>query len=231
MVVAAMTAVGPIPAPVPTPAPTPALARPVGASAPPPPSRATAPVTPVPPVQPALGPKARENLLRADVARGQGAGELTPDEQAVVDALAARDAEVRRHEEAHARVGGQYAGAPSYDYQTGPDGQRYAVGGSVPIDVAPVPDDPEATIAKMEVVKAAALAPAEPSGQDRAVAATADRQRLAAMAELAAQRRDEAGAGAAAETTADGGAAGPSVAQLVAALDAAGRAPTASRLV
>ena len=116
---------------------------------------------------------------------------LTQAEEDLVDDLRARDAEVRRHEEAHARVGGQYAGQPSYSFQTGPDGKRYAIGGEVPIDVAPVPDDPEATIAKMSVVKRAALAPAEPSGQDRRVAALADSQSLEAQAQLNAQRLED----------------------------------------
>ena len=126
--------------------------------------------------------------------RGQsevGADGLTQAERDQVAKLRARDAEVRRHEEAHARVGGQYAGQPSYSYQTGPDGKRYAIGGEVPIDVSPIPGDPEATIDKMGVVKRAALAPAEPSGQDRRVAALADRQSLAAQAELNAQRLEE----------------------------------------
>lgn len=122
-------------------------------------------------------------------------GQLSEDEQAVVAEMAARDAEVRRHEEAHARVGGQYASAPSYTFQTGPDGKNYAVGGEVQIDVAPVDGDPEATIDKMDVVKAAALAPAEPSAADRAVASLADRQRGAAMAELNRMRmREQQGA-------------------------------------
>lgn len=115
--------------------------------------------------------------------------ELSAEQQAVVDQLAARDREVRNHEEAHARVGGQYAGSPSYTFQEGPDGKQYAIGGEVPIDVSPVADDPEATIVKMEVVKAAALAPAEPSGQDRKVAALADAQRQQAIADLAELRR------------------------------------------
>lgn len=117
--------------------------------------------------------------------------ELSETEQQLVDALRARDREVRDHEEAHARVGGEFAGEPSYSYQTGPDGRQYAVGGEVPIDVSPVPDDPEATIAKMDVVKRAALAPAEPSTADRRVAAEADAKRLAAMAELMALRSAE----------------------------------------
>ncbi|MEM6942732.1 MAG: putative metalloprotease CJM1_0395 family protein [Pseudomonadota bacterium] len=117
------------------------------------------------------------------------ANDLTPAEQDLVDRLRARDQEVRAHEEAHARVGGQYAGSPSYTYQTGPDGKRYAIGGQVSIDVSPVPGDPEATIAKMDRVKAAALAPAEPSSADRRIATIAEAARRDAEAVLSAMRR------------------------------------------
>lgn len=116
---------------------------------------------------------------------------LTEAEQKMVRDLKARDAEVRRHEQAHAAVGGQYAGSPTYTYQTGPDGQQYAIGGAVSIDVSPVEGDPDATINKMDVVKAAALAPAEPSSADRQVAALADVQRAQAVADLAAVRSAE----------------------------------------
>ncbi|WP_415920324.1 putative metalloprotease CJM1_0395 family protein [Tateyamaria sp. SN6-1] len=118
------------------------------------------------------------------------ATDLTEAQQRVVRELAARDGEVRRHEQAHAAVGGRYASAPSYTYEVGPDGKRYAVGGEVQIDTAPVDGDPEATILKMEVVKAAALAPAEPSSADRQVAAFADALRMQAVADLAAMRRE-----------------------------------------
>ena len=73
---------------------------------------------------------------------------------------------------------------PSFEYETGPDNQRYAVAGEVPIDASAVPGDPAATIDKMAVVKAAALAPAKPSAQDRAVAAQAAATAAAAAAEL-----------------------------------------------
>lgn len=117
---------------------------------------------------------------------------LTEQEKAEVRELKKRDAEVRRHEQAHARAGGQHAGAPSYEYETGPDGRQYAVAGSTPIDVSPVAGDLAATIEKMRAVKAAASAPAEPSGQDRAVAARADAELRKAQAELAKQKTEEA---------------------------------------
>lgn len=108
-------------------------------------------------------------------------------EQKRIAELKARDQEVKVHEQAHAAIGGQYAGPPSYEYETGPDGQQYAVGGEVRIDVSEVPNDPRATIQKMQQVKAAALAPAEPSNADRSVAAQASRTLMEAQAELAAE--------------------------------------------
>ncbi|MGE8499061.1 MAG: putative metalloprotease CJM1_0395 family protein [Pseudomonas sp.] len=115
-------------------------------------------------------------------------------EQLEVAKLVSRDQEVRTHEQAHASVGGTYAGAPTYTFTRGPDGKRYAVGGEVSIDVSPVPNDPQATLRKMEVVLRAALAPAEPSAQDRRVAAEAQAQMAAARAELMAAQRSEASA-------------------------------------
>ncbi|EHJ06028.1 putative metalloprotease CJM1_0395 family protein [Marinobacter manganoxydans] len=101
--------------------------------------------------------------------------------------LKARDREVRAHEAAHQAVGGQYAGAMSFTYQRGSDGAQYAVGGEVSIDLSPVQGDPQATIEKMRVVRAAAMAPAEPSGQDRAVAAQAMQIMLQAQSDLATE--------------------------------------------
>ncbi len=123
--------------------------------------------------------------------RGADPQNLTEEERAQVQELKARDREVRAHERAHASAGGQYAGSPSYTYETGPDGKRYAVGGEVSIDSGPVAGDPEATIRKAEQIKKAALAPADPSGQDRAVAAQAEALKAQARAELTQQRAEE----------------------------------------
>lgn len=112
-------------------------------------------------------------------------------EQQELRELQARDQEVRAHEQAHATVGGRYAGTPSYDYQQGPDGRRYAVGGEVQIDLAPIANDPQATIQKMQQVKAAALAPAEPSAADRSIASEATNRLLQAQADLIAERSQQ----------------------------------------
>jgi len=115
----------------------------------------------------------------------EGANGLTEEEQETVDDLKQRDAEVRRHEQAHKAAGGQYAGSISYTYQAGPDGRRYAVGGEVPIETSPVAGDPDATIRKLQQVRNAALAPAEPSAADQAIAAQASQGIQQARAEKA----------------------------------------------
>ncbi|WP_428033181.1 putative metalloprotease CJM1_0395 family protein [Amphritea sp.] len=110
-------------------------------------------------------------------------------EQQLLRELSARDREVRQHELSHAAAGGQYAGAPTFEYQRGPDGRLYAVGGEVSIDTSPVPNDPEATLEKAEVILRAALAVADPSPQDRAIAARAAAMAAEARAELGQQRQ------------------------------------------
>ncbi|SOE01696.1 putative metalloprotease CJM1_0395 family protein [Caenispirillum bisanense] len=145
---------------------------------------------------------AEEEPPADDAAPRSMPGELSPEQQARVAELKARDAEVRTHEQAHKAVGGRYAGAPRYETTRGPDGNTYAIGGEVAIDVSPA-GTPDETIDKMIQVKAAALAPAEPSPQDRRVAAMADALRLQAMAEARAQGAAESDA-AFAESQGDG---------------------------
>lgn len=97
---------------------------------------------------------------------------LTSEEQKAVEALSTRDEEVRQHESAHQINGGQYAQAPTFDLTRGPDGKSYATGGEVKIDLSKEAT-PQATIQKMQQIERAALAPQEPSTQDRRVAARA----------------------------------------------------------
>jgi hypothetical protein len=59
------------------------------------------------------------------------------------------DAAVRAHEHAHVNALGK--GVIVYDTLIGPDGTAYAVGGSVAVDLSPVPGDPEATIRKARI--------------------------------------------------------------------------------
>lgn len=120
---------------------------------------------------------------------GQG-NALSQEQQDQVKELSQTDREVRAHEQAHKSVGGQYAGGMSFEYQQGPDGQRYAVGGEVSIDVSAA-SDPSQTISKMQQVKAAAMAPANPSAQDYKVAAQAGQTETEARRELREQQTEE----------------------------------------
>jgi hypothetical protein len=111
-------------------------------------------------------------------------------ERQVVARLRARDTEVRAHEAAHlAAAGGIAAGGASFTYERGPDGRMYAVGGEVPISVQGG-NSPEETIAKMRQVAAAALAPADPSPQDYAVASHARSEEMRALQELRKERME-----------------------------------------
>lgn len=107
-----------------------------------------------------------------------------------IKSLSSRDREVRAHEQAHMAAGGQYAGAASYQYERGPNGINYAVAGEVQISTSEEPT-PEATLRKAQVIRRAALAPAEPSPQDRRVAAMAAQMEAAARAEIARTRNTE----------------------------------------
>ncbi len=114
--------------------------------------------------------------------------ELTPEEKQQVAELKARDAEVRAHEQAHiAAAAGINASAPSYNYQEGPDGQKYAVGGEVSLSCTQG-GDPETDLANAQTLKAAALAPAEPSGQDYSVASNADKMIADAKERIAKEK-------------------------------------------
>jgi hypothetical protein len=102
--------------------------------------------------------------------------------------LAAVDGAVRAHEAAHvAALGTAGAEGASFSYMIGPDGTRYAVGGSVRVMASPVPGDPEATIRRAKALIAAAYAVISPSPADMRVAEEAYRMEMEAKNELARQ--------------------------------------------
>jgi len=112
---------------------------------------------------------------------------LTAEELKQLSQLKSRDREVRAHEQAHLSVAGQHAaGGASFTLERGPDGNSYAVGGEVPIDVSSE-STPEATIQKMQTIRRAALAPADPSSADRQIAAQASAKEMQARREKATE--------------------------------------------
>lgn len=113
----------------------------------------------------------------------QAQGTVSSEDKALVEQLKKRDREVRLHELAHQAVGGQHAGSATFEYQRGPDGRNYAVGGEVSINITPT-DSPEETLEKAKQIRAAALAPAQPSAQDRRVALEAEQMIADAQREM-----------------------------------------------
>ena len=112
--------------------------------------------------------------------------DYTLEEKKQIADLAQADREVRAHEQAHKSVGGAIAGAVSLGFTEGPDGKRYATSGEVSISAAPA-SDAEETIAILERVRQAALAPANPSAQDLKIAASAVSQIEQVRAKAAAE--------------------------------------------
>jgi hypothetical protein len=124
----------------------------------------------------------------ASVTRG-----YSKEDQAKLDELKATDLKVRQHEQAHlAAAGGLATSGASYTYTRGPDGVSYAVAGEVNIDTSPG-RTPEETLERARTIQAAALAPADPSGPDRAVAARAVQMQQEAQSELDAKVRSAYG--------------------------------------
>lgn len=135
-------------------------------------------------------PTATQPANSAAVTNKQPAPQLSPQEQQQVLELKRRDSEVKAHEQAHLSAAGDLAqGRASFDYETGPDGKRYAVGGEVNIDTSTVSGDPQATLRKAQQIRRAATAPADPSAQDRSVAAEASRMEAQARIEISDKNR------------------------------------------
>ncbi|MEJ2591848.1 MAG: putative metalloprotease CJM1_0395 family protein [Candidatus Thiodiazotropha sp.] len=132
-------------------------------------------------------PSTRESSSERPVTESQQANGLTAEEQRQLAELRQRDREVKAHELAHKSVAGRYVTGGSFTYQTGPDGQRYAIGGEVTIDRSSG-RTPEETLRKAELIQRAALAPADPSPQDYQVAASAAATAAEARAEIRTQQ-------------------------------------------
>ena len=115
--------------------------------------------------------------------RGRRGVDMTARERALADNLRTRDREVQQHEMQHYQTGRPFTRPPEYWYVTGPDGRRYAVSGVTRIDISVIPGDPQATLDKFMTLKRAALAPHDPSEEDRRLALELDRAIMQYQAE------------------------------------------------
>ena len=115
--------------------------------------------------------------------------ELSEEDKRKIEELKKIDKRVHTHEQAHLSAAGGYArGGASYDYVTGPDGNKYANSGHVNLDTSRE-RTPEATIMKANIIQKAALAPADPSPADKQIAANAARMAEDAKQELLEKKK------------------------------------------
>jgi len=121
-----------------------------------------------------------------------GGQRLTAVQQVEIAELAKRDREVRLHEAQHMAAAGSMASGVQFTYETGPDGRLYAIGGRVQIRITPGAT-PEETLARARQLHSAAEAPADPSGQDLAVAGQARQMEVQALQQIAADVASRAG--------------------------------------
>ena len=116
--------------------------------------------------------------------KDENARSLSAEDKELLQKLQARDAKVRSHETAHIMAaGGQAHGTPTYIYQTGPDGRRYAIGGSVNISMLKT-GDAEHDARQARTAYRAAMATGEPSPHDMQAAMRARLREMEAAASL-----------------------------------------------
>ncbi|WP_051279755.1 putative metalloprotease CJM1_0395 family protein [Chitinilyticum aquatile] len=157
-------------------------------------SRSAASNTPETETETGTGTETASSSTTRDPTRPRGLdGQPLSDEQlAQVREMQATDRKVRQHEQAHlAAAGGLATSGTNYTMETGPDGMRYAVAGDVQIDVSPG-RTPEETLRRARAIQAAALAPADPSSVDRAIAARAASMEQEALMEIASRSAESA---------------------------------------
>ena len=127
-----------------------------------------------------------QNIIRSEAEKRESAKKKDKSEdekQAQVNELKNIEREVISHEAAHKAAAGELGGGVSYSYTEGPDGKSYITGGEVPIKFKQG-STPEETLRNMQQIQRAASAPADPSGQDRQVAAKAAAMAARARSEI-----------------------------------------------
>ncbi len=110
--------------------------------------------------------------------------QLTEEEQREIEKIRKNGRNIRRRELVYrAIVGNHVRGAVSFQYDTGPDGIKYATEGHTSIDTRPVINNPEASIRKAQAIKR--------TKTDRSVAVEVDKMEREARQKLREEQRLE----------------------------------------
>ena len=116
--------------------------------------------------------------------------ELSAEELQELRAMERRDQQVRTRDMAFIAAAGGAAGSYSVQYETGPDGRRYAVGADVKLDTSEGAT-PEQTLAKARALRAATMSARGDSTTDASAASKATRMEAEARAEIERERAAE----------------------------------------
>lgn len=98
------------------------------------------------------------------------------DYQRVLNKFKNKDNEIRTHEQTHASLGTTTAPI-NYNFQVGPDGKLYAMGGSVRFDTS-IPSNPENAKVKLEELRDASSSVSSLSGADASIAQTTNLNKM-----------------------------------------------------
>lgn len=99
------------------------------------------------------------------------------DYERVLDKFRNMDAKVRMHEQTHASLSNTTSPI-QYNYQMGPDGKMYAVGGSVRLDTS-MPSDPKAAMNKLDsIINSSTSSGSSMSGADSSIAISANLMKM-----------------------------------------------------
>ena len=123
---------------------------------------------------PATAVSSRQTISVAAASTAAAATVLTASQTAAVNQLKAQQAAAQLAVQAQLQAAGGYSSGVTYQYARGPDGTTYVVGGSVSFDTQSIPGNPNATIAKMETVRRAALSSPQLSAAALQALASAD---------------------------------------------------------
>ncbi|OCL86880.1 SprA-related family protein [Aliarcobacter thereius] len=122
----------------------------------------------------------KQDLFKSTFEKNDSANPISKydekDYERVLDKFKSKDAEVKAHEQTHASLGTTTTPI-SYNYQVGPDGKLYAVGGSVRFDTS-IPKDKEEASLKIDKLQKASSSVDDLSRADMAISSAANLNKI-----------------------------------------------------
>lgn len=130
------------------------------------------------------------NTLKKDrKSKSKNEKELSEDKEELVKDLENRDTQPHHV----AAAAGYVRGRIHYEFQTGPDGLKYAIGNHVELDTSAIPNESEKTIQEPQVIRQTLLAGGEASSSDIELASAASSMEHQVGIEILEESNDKQG--------------------------------------